>query len=806
MGSLALLGQNVTAVGLPRNPIRVLGIDLGTTNSTVAEIVWDPAADARPRARCIEVVQPTAEGQYIHVLVPSVVALHGGEVFIGEGAKRLRSRAVEHGLEQNKNLFYECKNDIGLQKTYHRASPGFRSAAEIGGRVLAFLHEAALEETSGTTPREGSSHLRTVVTVPASFQAGQRNDTLRAADLAGLKLEGGDLLDEPLAAFLDYLMTKGGVELSGEDEKKLVVFDFGGGTCDVAVFAVRSSSDEAPIAVSPLAVSRYHRLGGGDIDAAIVHEVLIPELMKQNSIEDFDLSFEDKKKLIEPALLSLAEALKVSLCLEIERRSHFDAQRSGDKSSISVKQPGRHECRLKDRTMTLQSPTLSAACFEELLEPFLDRDLLYARETEYRLTGSIFAPLEDALKRAGLNSAQVDYCLMVGGSSLIPQVRTAVASYFAGGRLLAYDDRDSYQTATARGAAYHALARAIFGKGLVQPITNDEISIRTATGEHRLIPKGVALPFPGGRDYARSNALAVPESLTSGLLPLRVEIVAGEERRQLLVETWTVTPPVDGGEPLALEYRLDENQVLDLKLWLAGRPERGEFTKTLQNPLTNVVNPSALRLVIEETEEKLRSREVTPEKIPDTLADLGSKYADLGQREKALDYLKRALAGKSSPDPWILNQMGMIAGELGDHKRQEKFYREAGAIASHGAPWFNLALAQQGRGRIAEAIESIERALSLERQGPYLVLRGMLAEKLSNESERNDFLQEALACFNPISAQTRWELGWYITATRMLGDQLAASQADAELQRRARGSGSTETVAGGRLPIEVKRG
>jgi molecular chaperone DnaK len=805
MESLAVLGSNAAAVSLPRYPVRALGIDLGTTNSTVAEIVWDPSSNAPLRARCIEVVQPTAEGQYIHVLVPSVVAIHSGEVVVGEGAKRLRSRAVERGLEQNKNLFYECKNDIGIKKTYHRAPPEFRSAAEIGAHVLRFIHEAALEDTtSDAAPRDASSQTRTVVTVPASFQAAQRNDTLRAADLAGIRLEGGDLLDEPLAAFLDYLMTKGGVELAGEGEKKVLVFDFGGGTCDVAVFAIRSSRDEAPISVSPLAVSRYHRLGGGDIDAAIVHEVLIPELMKQNALDEFELSFEDKKKLIEPALLSLAEALKISLSLEVERLKRFEAYEGADKNSISVKQPGRHECGLKDRTLELQSPTLSAARFEELLEPFLDHDLLYARETEYRLTGSIFAPIEDALKRAGLDPGQVDYCLMVGGSSLIPQVRAAVASYFGSGRLLTYEDRDSYQTAIVRGAAYHALARALFGKGLVQLITNDEISIRTATGEQRLIPKGVALPFPRGGGYARSNALAVPESLTSGLLPLRVEVVAGEERRPLLAETWAVTPPVDRGEPLALEYRLDENQVLDLKLWLAGRPERGEFAKTIENPLTNVVNPGKLRLEIEQTEEMLRTREVVPKDIPDTLADLGSKYADLGQREKALDYLKRAQAGKSSPDPWILNRMGMIAGELGDYKRQEKFYREAGAIASYGAPWFNLALSQQRQGRIVEAIEAIDRALSLERQAPYLLLRAMLAEKLNKESERNDFLQEALSSFNPTSAQSDWELGWYVTAARMSGDEQAAGQAQAEQQRRARG-GSRETSSEGFLPIEFQR-
>src|SRR3972149_5083448 len=180
-----------------KKPLRVVGIDLGTTNSTIAEVRWEPGR-AAPRVRCVEGEQATLEGTSPHVLFRSVVAIHEGRVWVGEGAKRLRSRAPELGLEQNRNLFFECKNDIGIAKTYHRAPEGFRSASEIGGKVLAALHAAALADDP--TPIEGGG-----VTVPASFRAAQRRDTLEAARLAGLDLSGGDLLDEPVAAFLDYL-------------------------------------------------------------------------------------------------------------------------------------------------------------------------------------------------------------------------------------------------------------------------------------------------------------------------------------------------------------------------------------------------------------------------------------------------------------------------------------------------------------------------------------------------------------------------------------------------------------------------
>ena len=188
MDSLALLKREGVGLGSARTPVRVLGIDLGTTNSTVGEILWEPGQSGAVEVRCLEIDQDTTEGRYTHVLVPSVVALHQGNVYTGEGAKRLRARAADLGLEEARNLFCECKNDIGIKRTYHRAPRGFQWAAEVGGHVLRFLKDSATSES--LVPVD-----RVVVTVPASFQAAQRHDTLKAAELAGIPLGSGDLLD-----------------------------------------------------------------------------------------------------------------------------------------------------------------------------------------------------------------------------------------------------------------------------------------------------------------------------------------------------------------------------------------------------------------------------------------------------------------------------------------------------------------------------------------------------------------------------------------------------------------------------------
>lgn len=778
----ALLRPPSTEIQLPREPFRVIAIDLGTTNSTVAEIAWDPDEGLAGPARCLAVKQETTGGDYFNVLVPSVVAIYGGKVWIGEGAKRLRARAPELNLKQNKNLFFECKNEIGSRRTYHRAPESFRSAAEIGSKVLRFLYEAALNDNDLPLKRSP------VITVPASFQIAQRKDTIKAAELSGISIQGGDLLDEPVAAFLDYLFQYGADLVPDlEEPKRLVVFDFGGGTCDVAVFRLRSVRG-GPLQTESLAVSRYHRLGGGDIDKAIIYEVLIPQLCAQNDISQYDLGYEDKKIYIEPAYLGVAEALKISLCTEISRLIKFNQYDDRNKEEISVKLPGVYSCQVKGRSLSLKAPKLTAAEFEDLLEPFLDQDMLFARETDYRLTQSIFAPLTDALDRSGLNRKDIDWCLLIGGSSFIPQVIRAVKEFMPQARLLTYQDRESMQTAVARGAAYHALSLALFGKGLVQPVCHDRIFILTTSGPVELIPKGVPLPYPTREGYASNNALVVPKKSIFEEIKLRVEIVAGEgtDERLLLRSSWRIPPGVEMGAPLRLDYCFDENQILRLTIRLANAEQVAPFDAILENPLTNVVNPGVDKLEIEELEEQLRTGQIPKDRVVDTIVFLAEKYAKLGQREKALEYLGRALRARNRPDAAILNQMAIYYGELGDHQREEKYYREAAQASSWGGSWFNLALALKRQGRLQEAAEAVVKAIQRDRQPPYLVLRALIAEGLKNQSERNLYLEEALSSFGPYSTLSDWELGWLLTALNMAGDQEKAAQVKNEQQKRRR--------------------
>ena len=358
----------------------------------------------------------------------------------------LRSRLRDFDLEQNRDIFWDCKNDIGARRTYHKAPGGFQSAKAIGGHLLKYLMDAAL--TEDRTPVTTSWSQR-----PLLFRLRRGQDTVEAARLSDIEMLEGGLLDEPIAAFVAYLVAHGKqafAEVSAP--QRLVVFDFGGGTCDVAFSSFCSETREtgqnrAPHRLPiPPSWWRGYRQGYCRRGSA-------PAMNEQDGLNSRELDYGEKSDCVIPALLGISESLKIGLCQEITRLKRFDRY-DEEHATLIKKNPGVYPCALRDGTvLRLQSPTLSAVQLDKVLKPFLDEDLLYARETDYHMSCSIFAPLRDALHRAGVESEDVDLCLMVGGSSLVPQIAEAVEGFFGKARFLRFEDLEQTQTAIAQGAA-----------------------------------------------------------------------------------------------------------------------------------------------------------------------------------------------------------------------------------------------------------------------------------------------------------------------------------------------------------------
>jgi molecular chaperone DnaK len=778
--------QQLAAAAHDKPARRVIGIDLGTTNSTVAQVQLPISEGASPDeiCDCISIEQPTLSGPQFSTLVPSVVAIdREGKTWIGEGAKRMRSTPAEHGLSPEKNLFHDTKNDMGLRKRYHRAPEDYDHARKVAGHLLRFLSNGA---------RQASGHIanRTVVTVPASFQISQRNDTLAAAEMAGLQISEMDLLDEPVAALTDYLFSHAD-EVLFKEPANIVVFDFGGGTCDVFVARIRPRDAWRGLEIEPKAVSRYHRLGGYDFDAAIIHDVLIPAILEENGLGSRHFEWGERKRALEPALRGCAEALKEGLCREIAQLHLHGRYQAADKQQIAARQMAT-AVKIGDKEYLLAQPTLTAARWEELLKPFLDPDLLHVKQTDYVQMLSIFAPLSDAIERANLPEDEVNYILLAGGSSLIPQVQWAIQAYFAKAKLLVFPDSTAAQTAIARGAAWSAAWLEATGEPLVRPVISSAIALRVKDRPPiALIEKGSDIPFPKNGEWARSAGLRLPRDF-KGLL--KVEVVSMPDE-QVLLHLPIELDRKHAGTPLTFEYRFAANHNLECRVALQNAPH-DYFEADSENPLVNVADPGAARQEIEEIEEELRDAGGLGAPHRGMLIRLSQLYRELRMLEKAAEVLKSASRIVGQADAEILNLQGINYEQMGDYNRMEACYMASSKCSSGGSSLFNWALHCYRLKRYEDALQKADEAIVREPEsGPYLVLRARILQALKKPESAAECAQEALALFDELPALSEWAIGWYESCATILKDSDGVRQAKEELAARRKKGGRTDSSA-----------
>lgn len=746
------------------------GIDLGTTNSSLCRATLSAGGTTPPEPEVIELRQPTTAGAHIGTLVPSMVAAHQSQEFVGQGAKDLR--ALGAGMSRNVNLFHDCKNEIGTSRTYPNAPEGYRSPTEIAAKILGFLRREGMGESAGGV----------VVTVPASFQTAQRAETARACALAGLYVGGGRLLDEPVAAFIDYAYRYDPALLDGVTAKKnLLVFDFGGGTCDIALFELSRPQPDGPVKVASRSVSRFHRLGGGDVDLAILHRVLMPQLLKENGLDEFALTFPEKTRFVTPALIAVAEALKIQMCNELWRLAQFGKLKGTPRDQIVARYPAQAIVRLGTRELKLSTATMDAAQFDLALAPFLDRDHLFVRSTEYRLENSVFAPIADALERAETGTRDIDYVLAVGGSSLIPPVVDALAAYFPAARMLTYEARKDAQLAVARGASLQALALAANGRGIIEPAAQDDIYLRTSGEDIQLIPRGVPLPYPA-EGVASIDALTVPAGALDAPLHLAVELVAGQERRPLFRDTWLLAM-VAQGTPLRLEYSYDENQVFALELKLANMPESLPYQATMENPLSHVVNPNQTQEEIDRLEEEYRGDTSKAEELMPKIAELCAK---LGQHEKAVGLVKTLLRQLNRPVPWLLNRQAIYEEARGNQTAAIAAYELAtqNANSQWNVALFNLALLHYRKRDYDRALAAINRAIASDDDPPSQSLKLCILNGLHPDHDHSPAARKLLRRFAKPDKLEDWELHWVLRAAEVADDEAAKKAVDDE--RRAR--------------------
>ena len=357
---------------------RVVGIDLGTTNSLVAYMGSGPSL-AHPDAPGKSVfILPGEDGSN---LVPSVVALdRENHMLVGNAAREVLLHSPERAVYSVKRLMGRGVDDVREELKlfpFHLAEdlmPGEVLRIHLGERTYTPPEISAqiLRQLKRNAERFfGAPVKQAVITVPAYFNDAQRQATKDAGRIAGLEVLR--LVNEPTAASLAY----------GLDRKQngtIAVYDFGGGTFDVSILKLKDGIFEV------IATNGDTHLGGDDIDNLLIAVAV------QDIAGDLGVDVRQHPEMVQRLRNAVIEA-KIALS------SREDAE-------IEVELP---EGKLYQRKITREM-------FEQMVQPIVERTL---------------GPCRQALQDAGLTAEQVDEVVLVGGSTRIPLVRRKVEELFA---------------------------------------------------------------------------------------------------------------------------------------------------------------------------------------------------------------------------------------------------------------------------------------------------------------------------------------------------------------------------------------
>jgi molecular chaperone DnaK (HSP70) len=752
-------------------PIRILAIDLGTTNCVVTDAIWDPRNE-EPKIEVLEIDQELIDGGTVtKQLIPSVVAVVNGKTYVGEGAKRFRTRAA---AEEGKNIWWETKNYMGTRQLYTKAPEGFKTPKEIASILLKFMLESALKQNSAPIDRF-------IVTVPASFQMPQRVDTLAAASLAGINLEPGDLLDEPIAAFLDHASQNPELVNDSTIEKTLVI-DFGGGTCDVAALDI-GTNDRGELEFSRRGVSRFHRIGGGDIDAAIAYEVLLPQLIRQNALSHNQFEYSELRYIL-TKLGPVAENLKVSISTQanllMSANPNFVLQKE-----LFAQFPSKVTVDYRDSKNALHSYSFDARLnWGELLdvvEKFVTTSPWLQANNEFYTPNTVFSPIVDCIHRSNWNEDQVAKILLVGGSSLFHFYKEEISQGFNGSRIFEAQNIEQAQHAISRGAAVHGIFEGLVGRQILKPVVSLALQLKTANGLLDLIHEGTYLPFPESEEQVASyGGLTVPH-LKADDRTLRFEIVSGGV--SLTSVNIDLDPSVKPGDQIFLDYSMDENQRLQILARIMSSKSMQLCPLDFDNPFAVTANANAILDQILQVEEELKTGKVASEqdRLDKTLR-LADLLAAAEQNLRAIQNYKRVYLRTESRSVKIdiLFKLKDLYSRVKNYSEIERVWLAAIDLGSHPAI-FNLAIyyLEHDEDKLQDALELANR-YSQSGGDTGNAISAVISHKLGDTQNFNRFVELSKEDFESGFELDGVDYYWFGKVANLAKDSKWSAQIDVE--------------------------